>query len=104
MRAAARSFGAAAIANVWTGHWLFWFGPLAGGIIAAMVYELVLNLQPGKSEAAIMKTATEGTAKLEPYPGTEGLGQHRDVEKGRGTGGPPDSARTHDGHSKGLEN
>lgn len=82
VHAAARSFGAAAIANQWDGHWLFWIGPLSGGVIAAVVYELIFNFAPAKALAAIEDTAKEGVVKLEPYPGVEGLGQHADVESG----------------------
>ncbi|CAH0559073.1 unnamed protein product [Brassicogethes aeneus] len=35
----ARSFGAGVIANVWTDHWIYWVGPILGGISAALLYK-----------------------------------------------------------------
>lgn len=34
----ARSLGPALTGGVWTGHWLYWLGPLAGAAIGALVY------------------------------------------------------------------
>ncbi|KYO46514.1 hypothetical protein Y1Q_0018315 [Alligator mississippiensis] len=38
----ARSLGPALITFVFTNHWVFWLGPLAGGLAAAMLHEWVL--------------------------------------------------------------
>uniref|UniRef100_A0A8C5LQ19 Aquaporin-2 n=1 Tax=Leptobrachium leishanense TaxID=445787 RepID=A0A8C5LQ19_9ANUR len=38
----ARSLGPAAITGMFTYHWVFWIGPLAGGILASVIYNLVL--------------------------------------------------------------
>jgi MIP family channel proteins len=35
----ARSFGTAVTSGVWTDHWIFWIGPLGGGIISGLLYE-----------------------------------------------------------------
>ncbi|OAI41139.1 hypothetical protein AYO38_04455 [bacterium SCGC AG-212-C10] len=37
----ARSFGPAVAANVWDAHWVYWVGPIAGALLAAVVYELL---------------------------------------------------------------
>lgn len=37
----ARSFGPALAANVWDSHWVYWVGPVAGALLAALVYELL---------------------------------------------------------------
>lgn len=37
----ARSFGPAIASDVWEAHWVYWVGPIAGAVCAALVYELL---------------------------------------------------------------
>jgi MIP family channel proteins len=38
----ARSFGPALVSAAWSGHFVYWIGPLIGGIAAALVYDKLL--------------------------------------------------------------
>jgi aquaporin PIP len=39
-----RSFGSALVSNNWEAHWVFWLGPIGGGLISCLVYELVFKV------------------------------------------------------------
>ncbi|XP_029540909.1 aquaporin-8a.2 [Oncorhynchus nerka] len=39
----ARALGPAVMANYWTYHWVYWAGPIAGGLLAAGLVRLVLG-------------------------------------------------------------
>merc|ERR1712012_1260910 len=38
----ARSFGSNAVMGVWENHWVYWAGPILGGVAAALIYQLLL--------------------------------------------------------------
>lgn len=42
----ARSLGPAVILNSWANHWIYWLGPILGGMAAALVYQLVFKAEP----------------------------------------------------------
>jgi MIP family channel proteins len=42
----ARSFGPAVAANVWDAHWVYWVAPIAGAVLAALVYEMLRERRP----------------------------------------------------------
>lgn len=49
----ARSFGPAVVGaadTLWNQHWVYWFGPIFGGIAAALVYQLAFKAEPKKTE------------------------------------------------------
>jgi MIP family channel proteins len=37
----ARSFGPALLSGTWTGHWIYWAGPIAGAVAGGLVYLLI---------------------------------------------------------------
>ncbi|XP_003964594.2 aquaporin-8b [Takifugu rubripes] len=39
----ARAFGPALMSNYWTYHWVYWVGPIAGGLLAALLVRLLLG-------------------------------------------------------------
>ncbi|XP_017473071.1 PREDICTED: neurogenic protein big brain-like [Rhagoletis zephyria] len=41
----ARSLGPSFVLNKWDNHWVYWFGPLVGGISSGLLYEYVFSLR-----------------------------------------------------------
>jgi aquaporin related protein len=49
----ARSFGPAIITKEWDNQWVFWLGPIAGGLLAALVFSFtkkVVSLSDDSTE------------------------------------------------------
>ena len=53
----ARSFGPALIGRVWTAHWVYWAGPILGGVLAGIVYNTVF-LRPTRRVTTTSATTT----------------------------------------------
>jgi aquaporin Z len=60
----ARAFGPELAGNVWTGWWIYWIGPMAGALVAALAYEY-LYLRP--TSPGVVGTPESGVD--EPRPG-----------------------------------
>ncbi|XP_029139259.1 aquaporin-1 [Protobothrops mucrosquamatus] len=58
----ARSFGSALVTTNFVDHWVFWVGPLLGGVSAALIYDFILA--PRSSEITErMKVWTTGNTE-----------------------------------------
>ena len=66
----ARAFGPELVANAWTDFWIWYVGPMAGGAIAALLYD-ELYLRPAAPTAASPSTGVDvpSTGVDEPGPG-----------------------------------
>lgn len=45
----ARSLGPSFVLSKWENHWIFWVGPMAGGAISGILYELIFNSKKRQS-------------------------------------------------------
>lgn len=64
----ARAFGPELVGNTWSGWWVYWIGPIAGALLAALLYEF-LYLRP--EQPAVVGTPESGVD--EPRPGETAL-------------------------------
>ena len=64
----ARAFGPELVANAWTDFWIWYVGPMAGGAIAALLYD-ELYLRPGAPEPVGPPETGVEEPGLEPAPG-----------------------------------
>jgi MIP family channel proteins len=69
----ARAFGTALPSSTWDQHYVYWLGPLLGGIIAGLVYDLAFVQRRAKPAGIPSAPAPEPPAEAEPSPPTTGI-------------------------------
>ncbi|XP_030759041.1 aquaporin AQPAe.a isoform X3 [Sitophilus oryzae] len=47
----ARSLGPAVVMNLWENHWVYWAGPILGGVLAGLIYRFIFKVQKGESDS-----------------------------------------------------
>jgi MIP family channel proteins len=61
----ARSFGPALIGRVWHDHWVYWVGPLIGGVLAGLVYNTFFLGHTRPVTVTRTTTTTAATASVD---------------------------------------
>lgn len=61
----ARSLGPAFVMNSWHAHWVYWAGPILGGLTAGFIHEFIFN--PRRSPLS-RNHSTDGGFEIEPSP------------------------------------
>lgn len=58
----ARTFGTAVITNIWDSHWIYWAGPILGGIAASLLYTQAFSAPEVEADRSD-KYKTDGNEK-----------------------------------------
>jgi MIP family channel proteins len=78
----ARSFGPAVIGGLWKDQWIFWVGPMCGGLLGAVLYELFFRLTRKQelalynAESPVSQPHGAHTAHLAEFSGFKGRDDH----------------------------
>lgn len=53
----ARSFGPALVNNKWAAHWVYWAGPIVGGVVAALLYQKAFRARSAEEQQELQSYA-----------------------------------------------
>ncbi|XP_077982633.1 aquaporin-4-like [Glandiceps talaboti] len=73
----ARSFGPECFMGKWTNHWVYWLGPILGGILAAFLYEFIF--EPSSSVQRLRDTYSPRKTGNVPMDEVEADNKEEDV-------------------------
>jgi len=59
----ARSFGPAVVSNEWNNHWIYWFGPILGGLAGALIYDFIFSSSASLSRVKNCLLANDGPVR-----------------------------------------
>lgn len=48
----ARTFGPAVMTGMWDNHWVYWAGPIVGGVVAGAAYSFIFRARKGEDETS----------------------------------------------------
>lgn len=65
----ARSFGPAVAMNNWENHWVYWIGPILGGVVAGLLYEYIFAANASMNK--IMEFLLSSRYDTEDFPAQE---------------------------------
>jgi MIP family channel proteins len=60
----ARSFAASLVTGKWANHWIFWFGPLIGGLFATVIY-YICKVVTSESQSQVLLQHAEAQENLQ---------------------------------------
>lgn len=67
----ARAFGPELVSGHWKDWWVWWVGPIAGGVVAAVLYEVVYLVDRGPDEEEPTRSALSGDEADDTTGGAE---------------------------------